>query len=144
MAILKHTGIGIQAISACVPQGIAYNKDLADLIPKEELDKVINSVGIQERRIADQDICTSDLCYKAAKKLFEDNYIDPSSIDMLFFLSQTPDYRQPATAMSLQHRLGLSKATICFDVNLACSGYVYGLAIAYAFAALQNINKIHN
>ena len=142
MAILEHTGIGIQAISACVPKGIAYNKDLADLIPKEELDKVINSVGIQERRIADQDICTSDLCYKAAQKLFDDNHIDPASIDMLFFLSQTPDYRQPATAMSLQHRLGLSKATICFDVNLACSGYVYGLAIAYAFASLQNVNKI--
>lgn len=142
MAIIRYNGIGLQAISACVPQNIAYNKDLGYLIPQEDIEKTIKSIGIEERRYVDNDVCSSDLCYKAAKQLLEDNQIDPSSIDALIFVSQTSDYHQPATAPILQHRLGLSTNTLAFDVNLACSGYVYGLSIAYSFASQAGINSV--
>lgn len=142
MAIIRYNGIGIQAISACVPPNIAYNKDLEYIIPQEEIEKTIKSIGIEERRYVDNDVCSSDLCFKAAKQLFDDNQIDPSSIDALIFVSQTSDYHQPATAPILQHRLGLSTNTIAFDVNLACSGYVYGLSIAYSFASQAGINNV--
>ena len=134
MAIVRYNNVGIRAISACVPKSVVSNRDLGYLIPEEEIEKTINNIGIEERRIADADCCTSDLCFCAAQKLMQDNEINPESIDALIFVSQTSDYHQPATAPILQHRLGLSKETICFDINLACSGYVFGLSTAYAYA----------
>ena len=134
MATVRFENIGVKAISACVPKKVESNRDLGYLIPEEEIDKTINNIGIEEKRIADPDCCTSDLCFKAAEQLMQENEIDPESIGALIFVSQTSDYHQPATAPILQHRLGLSKETICFDINLACSGYVFGLSTAYAYA----------
>lgn len=142
MATIRYNGVGIKAMSACVPQKIVYNKDLGYLIPEEEIEKTIHNIGIRERRYADKDVCSSDLCQKAAEKLFSDNQIDKSSIDALIFVSQTADYHQPATSPLLQHKLGLPTSTLCFDVNLACSGFVYGLSIAYAYASMQGVNNV--
>lgn len=125
-----------------MPSQVVYNKDLGYLIPEEEIDKTINAIGIKERRVADESTCASDLCFKAAQKLMEDNNIDVNTIDMLLFLSQTPDYKIPATAPILQHRLGLSTTTACFDLNLACSGFVYGLSTAFSYASQQGINRV--
>lgn len=134
MATIRFNNIGIRAISACVPKNVARNQELGHLIPQEEIDKTIQNIGIEERRIADADCCSSDLCYRAAVQLMCENNIAPESIGALIFVSQTADYHQPATAPILQHRLGLSKETIAFDINLACSGYVYGLSTAYTYA----------
>lgn len=134
MAVVRFNNIGLRAISACVPKTVEKNCNLGYLIPEEEIEKTIQNIGIEERRIADSDCCSSDLCFKAAEKLMQDNEIDPESIDALIFVSQTSDYHQPATAPILQHRLGLSKETITFDINLACSGFVYGLSTAFAYA----------
>lgn len=142
MAILKFNNVGIAAISACVPSKIVYNKDLGYLIPEEDIDKTIHSIGIEERRIADAGVCASDLCYKAARQLMDDNGIAPDSIDMLLFMSQTSDYRIPATSPTLQHRLGLPKSTACLDLSLGCSGYVYALSTAFAYASLPGINRV--
>lgn len=142
MAIIKYCNVGIRAISACVPRKIMYNKDLTYLISEDEIEKIIENVGISERRYADEGVCSSDLCQKAAEKMFEDNSINKEEIDALIFVSQTSDYHQPATAPLLQYKLGLPTSTLCFDVNLACSGYVYGLSIAYAYASMQGIRKV--
>ena len=142
MATIKFNNVGISAISACVPKTIVDNKTLVNILPEEEVIKTIENIGIKEKRFADKDVCSSDLCFKAAEQLFADNNIDKNSIDALIFLSQTPDYRQPATAPSLQYRLGLPKTTLSFDINLACSGYVYGLSMAMAYASLHGINNV--
>lgn len=142
MAYITHQKIGITAISACVPKKIMHNSDLGYLIPENEIEKVIKNVGIVEKRYADENTCASDLCYKAALKLFEDNHIDPATIDGLIFVTQTPDFKVPATAPSLQHRLGLKQSCLTFDVTMACSGYVYGLSIAQAIVNQTGINKV--
>jgi len=142
MAFITFENVGIKAVAACVPQKISSNFDLRDLIPDNEVEKTVNAIGIREKRFADADVCSSDLCYKAAEKLFEDNQIDRESIDALIFITSTPDYKQPATAPSLQYRLGLKKATLSFDVNLACSGYVYGLSIAFSFVSQTGVDKV--
>ncbi|MBR1541223.1 MAG: ketoacyl-ACP synthase III [Bacteroidaceae bacterium] len=134
MAIIRYKNVGITAMSACVPKKIVYNKDLGYLIPQEEIEKIIQNIGVVERRVVDDDVCASDLCYKAAVKLIEDNSIDPNSIDVLLFMSQTADYRIPATAPILQHRLRLSNDTLCMDLSLGCSGYIFALSTAYAYA----------
>lgn len=142
MAVIKYNKVGIKAMSACVPKKIAYNKDLTYLMLDDEVEKIINSVGIHERRICDEDVFASDLCFRAAKKLMEDNDIEPESIDMLLFISQGADYRIPATSCILQHRLGLSKNCAAMDLSLGCSGFVYALSVAFAYAYMPGINRV--
>lgn len=142
MAIIRYKNVGITAVSACVPKNVLRNEDLSYLIPEEEITKTVESIGIEEHRYADDDTCTSDLCQRAAEQLIEDNNIDKNEIDMLIFLSQTPDYHQPATSPLIQTKLGIPKTCACFDVSLACSGYVYGLSIAFAFASQSGISNV--
>lgn len=142
MAFLKFENVGISGISACVPTNISKNSELTDLIQSEEILKTINLIGIKEKRFVNDGVSPSDLCYEAAEKLLSDLKIDRSTIDVLIFMSQLPDYRIPATAPSLQHRLGLQNSTACFDMSLACSGYVYALSTAYAYASQPNIRKV--
>ena len=142
MATITFHGVGIKALSACVPPDIVYNKDLGYLIPEEEIEKTINNIGIEQRRIAADDVTASDLCFKAAQQLLTDNDIDPGSIDVLLFMSQTPDYRIPATSCLLQHRLGLRRETLCFDISLGCSGYLFALSTAFAYASMQGVNRV--
>ena len=142
MAKITFHGVGIKALSACVPPEVIYNKDLGYLIPEEEIEKTINNIGIIERRIAAPDVMASDLCYKAAQQLMADNDIAPESIDVLLFMSQTPDYRIPATSCLLQHRLRLPRETMCFDISLGCSGYLFALSTAFAYASMEGINRV--
>lgn len=142
MAFLSFNNVGINGVSACVPKNIRKNKDLEDLLGKDELNKVIESIGIREMRHVDDGVTPSDLCYEAALTLIEDLKIDKSDIDLVLFLSQNGDFKIPATSPSLQHRLGLPKTTACIDLTLACSGYVYALSNAYAYASQPTINKV--
>lgn len=142
MAKITYHGVGITAMSACVPSQVYSNRDLGYLIPEEEIEKTIKNIGIEERRIAPDDVTASDLAFKAGQKLMEDNNIDPESIDVLLFMSQTSDYRIPATSTILQHRLGLSQNTCCIDLTLGCSGFVFALSTAFAYASMEGVNRV--
>lgn len=142
MAKITYKNVGITAMSACVPRQVYSNRDLGYLIPEEDIEKTIQNIGIEERRIAPTDVTASDLAYKAAIKLMEDNNIDPNSIDVLLFMSQTSDYRIPATSTILQHRLGLSTDTCCIDLTLGCSGFVFALSTAFAYASMEGVNRV--
>ncbi|MCF0159000.1 MAG: ketoacyl-ACP synthase III, partial [Veillonella sp.] len=129
MAFLHFNGIGISALSAAVPKQIINNYEYTEFFPEDDVKKVVDKVGIYERRFADENTCSSDLCYAAAEKLIADNGIDKNEIDLLVFISQTPDYRMPATSIILQNRLGLPTSTIAFDINLGCSAFIYGMGV---------------
>ena len=121
MAFLEYYGVGISALSAAVPRTVIDNYEYTQYFPKEQVKEVVDKVGIYERRFADENTCSSDLCFVAAEKLIADNDINREEIDLLVFLSQTPDYRMPATSILLQDRLGLPHSTIAFDITLGCS-----------------------
>lgn len=142
MALLSYKNVGITALAACVPRHIIdnYKYDL-DIWPEDEVRQVVDKVGVYERRFADEQTCSSDLCYAAAERLFEDNQIDRSQIDLLVFLSQTPDYRMPATSILLQDRLGLPMSTMAFDVSLGCSGFISALSIVYSMMQNHGFRK---
>lgn len=120
--------VNIVGIASCVPSQELDNYTLQNF-SSSDVAKIIDNTGVKKRRIT-QKICSSDLCYRAAMNLFSSLDCDPDSIDIVIFVSQTPDYVLPATACTLQHRLGLSKNVMAFDINLGCSGYVYGLIVA--------------
>ena len=142
MAIIKYNNVGITAMAAAVPSHVIDNyKYNIDIFPEEEVKKVVDKVGVFERRFADENTCSSDLCFAAAEKLLNDNNVDRSEIDLLVFLSQTPDYRMPATCYLLQDRLGLPKSTMAFDLTLGCAGFEYGLSVVYAFMEKNDFRK---
>lgn len=141
MAILTYTGVGVTALAAALPRRVINNYEYTEFFPAEQVREVVDKVGIFERRFADADTCSSDLCFAAAEKLFEDNNIDRSEIDLLIFISQTPDYRMPATSVTLQHRLGLEQSCMAFDINLGCSAFIYGLSVAYSMMQNGNFRK---
>ena len=141
MAFLTYQGIGITAMAAAVPKQIINNYEYTQYFPADQVKEVVDKVGIFERRFADENTCSSDLCFAAAEKLIADNNIDRSEINLLIFISQTPDYRMPATSITLQHRLGLSGSCIAFDINLGCSAFMYGLSVAYGMMQGGHIRK---
>lgn len=142
MAQIKYKNVGITAMAACVPHKVIDSRELAAIMSEEEIAKVIGSVGIRERRVCDDNVFASDLCFKAAEKLMADNDIDPASIDILLFMSQGADYRIPATACILQRRLGLGKHCAAMDLSLGCSGYVYALSTAFAYASMEGVDRV--
>ena len=138
---MKFSGIGIAAMAGAVPSHVIDNLKYTEFFPEDQVKEVVEKVGVYERRFADEQTCSSDLCFAAAQKLIIDNQIDRSEIDLLVFISQTQDYRMPATACTLQHRLGLSNSCIAFDVNLGCSAFIYGMSIVYSMLQTGSIRK---
>ena len=127
MAIFSIPNVVLKGVTACVPPFIDENHR-STLMSPEEMKKLIESIGVERKHIADQDTCTSDLCYKAAEKLIAELNWRKDEIDCLIFVSQTPDYILPATSCLLQERLGLPKECYTLDISLGCSGWVYGLS----------------
>ncbi|WP_205944171.1 ketoacyl-ACP synthase III [Pedobacter sp. HDW13] len=140
MAYLEVSGIKISGISACVPKKNISNRDYPYL-STEEVDKFIKSTGIENRRAAEPGICTSDLCYEAADKLLNDLKWDRNEVEILVFVTQTPDYVLPATSTILQDRLGLSQECMAYDISLGCSGYVYGMTTLLSSMYAGKIKK---
>lgn len=141
MAFLEYKDVGISAMAAAVPRTIINNYEYTQYFPADQVKEVVDKVGIYERRFADESTCSSDLCFAAAEKLIADNHIDRSEIDLLVFISQTPDYRMPATSVILQNRLQLANSTIAFDINLGCSAFMYGLSVVYAMMQQTGLRK---
>jgi len=132
----------VKAIAACVPKHVRSNNQLENLLGSTELEKVIQSIGIREMRQVSKATTPSDLCCAAAERLFLDNSINKDEIDVVLFLSQNGDYKIPATSPAIQHRLGLSTSTACLDLTLACSGYIYALSTAFAYASIPGIKNV--
>ena len=140
MAIFSSHNVSIKGISACVPS-FEYNNLNYDWIPIKERELLIKTVGIEKRRVAGKDISISDLCYHATQRLMNDISWGKDEIDLVVFVSQMGDYLTPSTSIILQDRLGFSKKCLAFDVNLGCSGYVYGLSIAAGLLNSFSLNK---
>lgn len=141
MAYIQYEGVGITAMSAAVPKRVIKNREYTDVFSAEEANEIVDKTGIEERRFADVETCSSDLCFAAAEKLIADNNINKEEIDLLVFISQTPDYRMPATSCTLQHRLGLPNSTIAFDITLGCSAFLYGLSVVYGLMEKSGLRK---
>jgi 3-oxoacyl-[acyl-carrier-protein] synthase III len=141
MAFIQYNGVRVSGISACVPKNISNNRDMVDFMPMNEVNKVVDTIGIHEKRHVDDGVSASDLCVKAAEHLLNTLKIDRESIDLVIFMSQSPDFKIPATSPSIQDRLGLPISTAAFDISLACSGYIYSLATAFSYTSQNGINR---
>ncbi len=130
MALLKTSGARIAAVCTCVPARRFNNLLDAAEFSEEEVRKVTGMAGVTTRRMAGETMCSSDLCTAAAQRALHQLGWEPTSVDALIMVTQTPDYLLPSTACVIHHRLGLGDHCAAFDVGLGCSGYPYGIWLA--------------
>lgn len=130
-------GIEITGIACCVPSNKISNKKNAD---KKKL-RTIKSIGIENRHIASEKICTSDLVLKAANHVIQKLKWRKDDVDILILVTQTPDYLTPATSGILQDKLKLRTNIIVYDINLGCSGYTHGLIAISSIMKSLNLKK---
>lgn len=144
MAFLQINNVRVSGTAAAVPREIERNEELSFFKnDPQALAAFVANVGVRERRVSrERNVCASDLCYAAAEKLIENLRWNKDEIGALIFVSQTADYRLPATACLLQARLGLSPECLAFDVSLGCSGWVYGMSIASSLASAGTLGKV--
>lgn len=141
MAFFKIDNVKISGIAACVPPKRVDNMESALVEDKKELEKYIETTGVRYRYIAEDGICSSDLCMVAAEKLILDMGIDKSEIGCLIMVTQTPDYIFPATACVLQNRLGLPTDCMSFDITMSCPGWIYGLSVMSSILSAGKVKK---
>ncbi len=141
MAFFPISNINLVGIAGAVPACEVSNWDY-DYITPQERKLLIKTTGIEKRRaVNDSGITTSDLCMAAAEKLLRETATSKADIEILVFVSQTPDYFLPATSILLQNKLGLTKTCMAFDINLGCSGYVYGLSAISSLMSSAKMKK---
>ena len=120
----------IQGIAYYLPEQVLTNERLALEYPGWSAQKIEDKTGIQERHIASEKECASDLATAAGLELFKSGLCAAVEIDYLLLCTQSPDYFLPTTACLVQDRLGLRTDCGAMDINLGCSGFVYGLGVA--------------
>ncbi len=113
------------------PARVLTNAELALTIDTSD-EWIRTRSGILERHIAAPGEQASDMAVHAAQRAIADAKLTLADIDLLIVATITPDLPMPATACIIQHKLGLSTATACFDLNAACSGFIYALDTACA------------
>ena len=128
MALMDIKNWKISGIATAVPSNIVENSDYTALSTIEQK-LLVKTTGIERKHVAEKNQTTSDLCEVAANKLLDRLSWNREDVDLIVFVSQSPDYYLPATAIILQNKLKLSSNCLAFDVGLGCSGYVYGLSI---------------
>lgn len=120
----------IAGVAAAAPTTVVVNKDYEERLGKNVVDRVISVTGIEQYHKSARCQTASDLAYIAAEKLLTEKQIDRSEIGAIVDVTESPDYIAPSTAFVLHKRLKLPQACMAFDVNLGCTGYVYGIHIA--------------
>jgi 3-oxoacyl-[acyl-carrier-protein] synthase-3 len=126
--------IAILGTGSHVPAKILSNHELAKMVDTSD-DWIATRTGIRERRIAGHQEPTSELAAHAAIAAIADARLTAADIDLLVLATVTPDMPMPATACLVQRALGLPPHTACFDLNAACSGFLYALEVARALLA---------
>ncbi len=127
---MKKISARLKDIAVFYPSIVLGNDELAELYPEWHTDKIFEKTGIRERPVADLGQTAGDLAYEAAENLFAQGQIAAEDVDFIILCTQAPDYVLPTTACVLQDRLGVSRQAGALDINLGCSGFVYGLSLA--------------
>ena len=127
----------IRAIAHALPATSLTYEDLVARFGEKHVASIYRMSGIRDRRVVAAGQCASDLAVAAAQRLFEHARVEPGTIDALIFVSQTPDYRSPATACKLQAELGLPERCTAFDMNQACAAFIFGLQVAHSMVVAR-------
>jgi 3-oxoacyl-[acyl-carrier-protein] synthase-3 len=125
-------GAKIAGTGSALPERRLTNTDLERMVETTN-DWIVQRTGMRERRIAGPQDTTATLATAAAKKALDEANISAQDLDLIIVATLTPDMMTPGTACLVQHNLGIKKHIGAFDLNAACSGFVYALSTATQF-----------
>ena len=120
----------IKAVSYYLPSLVLENISIQDDFPEWPSSKIVEKTGIKTRYISAKNQTSGDMAIQAANKLFEEHNINRSCVDYIILCTQSPDYFLPTTACIIQDKLGIPINVGALDINLGCSGFVYGMGLA--------------
>lgn len=132
--------VGIIGIGTYVPEQIVTNVDLESKIDTND-EWIRTRTGIEERRIANEDIDTSHMAIIAAQRALENAGLQATEIDMILVATATPDHPFPSVACMVQEALGV-KNIPAMDVSAACSGFIYAMATAKPFIETNTYQNV--
>ncbi len=121
----------IAGCGAYLPERVVTNEELSKFVDTSD-EWIVSRTGIHERRIVADDEKTSDLAFEAACRTLENAGASPSDVDLIVLATSTPDETFPATAATVQARLGITRGA-AFDIQAVCTGFIYALATADNF-----------
>ena len=130
----------IAGTGAYLPETVLTNFDLEKMVDTSD-QWIRQRTGIVERRIADDDVATSDLSVHASRLAIKDAHIDPIDIEMILVATVTPDTAFPSTACYVQQGIGAKNAS-AMDISAACAGFLYGLDLANGLIISGQYNTI--
>ena len=130
----------ITSVGSYVPERIVTNADLAKMVDTSD-EWITSRTGIKERRIAAADEFTSDIAAKAALRAMERGGITADQIDLIIVATITPDMPFPSTACLVQQKIGARRAA-AFDIEAACSGFIFALEIGQQFIMSQTYDTV--
>lgn len=131
MGIAKIKGVCIDGVSACVPRLEIDNVEFGEVLYGDDVFGLIKTTGVKKRRVSlEGEVTALDLSVYAAEKLFDYGNYDRGDFSGLIFVTQSPDNLLPNNSTYCQELLHLSSEIAAFDINIACSGYPYGLLAA--------------
>jgi len=133
MAAVIVEEVGIEGVVTVVPPDCILFKTDAERLGMEvgqQAQRISETVGLKERRVVSTGVTALDLGELACIELIKGLNTNSTDIGFMIFVTQTPDHRQPCNAAILHGRLGLDNSVGALDINLGCSGYVYGLYLA--------------
>jgi len=134
--IFSHiTGTG-----SYLPKKVLTNLDIAEMVDTSD-EWIRDRSGIRERRIADEKEAASDLALTASREALKSAGLKPADLDLLIVATVTPDMPLPSTACFLQGKLGAKNAA-AFDINAACSGFIYALSAADAYIRAKTFKRV--
>ncbi|MDI5950750.1 3-oxoacyl-ACP synthase III family protein [Flavobacterium yafengii] len=122
-------GVVIKHIEYYLPEKVITNIDLAKNNPEWNIEKIEEKSGVKKRHIAEPNETALDLAIKAVEKIFSSSVISKDDIDAVIFCTQSHDYVMPANSFLIHKHFNFKQSVWTFDYNLACSGYIFGLAI---------------
>jgi 3-oxoacyl-[acyl-carrier-protein] synthase-3 len=134
-------GIGILGTGTYLPRRVVSNEEVTALVPGADPAWIERKTKIKNRRYAAPDEAASDLSAHAGRAALRQAHLDPAEIDFIIVATSTGDSPVPATASLVQNELGARRAA-CFDLNIACAGFVTALAVARSFVALRRETRI--
>ena len=123
-----------------LPDRVLTNADLEQMVDTSD-EWIVRRTGIRERRIADNDVYTSDMAFYAAKKAIDNTNTNPEDIDLIIIATCTPDMYTPNVSCMVQARLGAVNAA-AFDISSACTGFISALTVANQFIATGYYKKV--
>ncbi len=122
--------VDLECVYTLTPKKLVENIYFEKFFDKKDIIKSTSLTGIKSRFWCEDNETTVDLCSAAAKALIEEKGVDINDIDALILVTQTPDYQIPASSYVCHKNLNLKEDCLAFDVNLGCSGYIYGYFLA--------------